>query len=512
MNNLLRLAAQRMFARTTGPVLRTPRRRRLVTWSLLLTLGLGVSGSFAYVLTGGRWFDGRTTIYIGIFGSDPDGAQFSAALQDAIDEWNERTPFRFVADSDYVNPCTGYSPSGTSFPNGGGDGRNGIDFGSSVCGNAFGPDTLAITLSLGQTGTLGFDYIAESDIIFNTRFDWSVYDGPRRSRVDFRRVALHELGHVLGLNHERTAQAIMADRITDLDALTADDIAGATALYGTPATCPIQAVVLNRLHRDSLATDDCRVQQLYGLGNDTSRVDTYRLDLAEPATLRLRMASTTVDSVLLLTDLQLNGIDVFDGSGDTCDVNEQVTLEAGSYLLLANTYETPEKCGGNTGGYTLTVSDSPYPLLGNTGNTRSGAALSHASFSARARLDSDAASVSRSSFSASDRITVEARIDPDPAHVGQSGRLFVLAVLSNGLQFMQLPDGRFVPFPGLGRLQPMAQKVLQARDEMVLVQGLRGAGSGLAGLSFQVYLGYALDTAPLDIHFSAAPLAFSIAP
>jgi hypothetical protein len=52
---------------------------------------------------------------------------------------------------------------------------------------------------------------------------------------DVRRAALHELGHVLGLDHPndwgQSVEAVMNSRLSDIDALTPDDIAGAQALY-----------------------------------------------------------------------------------------------------------------------------------------------------------------------------------------------------------------------------------------------------------------------------------------
>jgi hypothetical protein len=43
--------------------------------------------------------------------------------------------------------------------------------------------------------------IIEADIFFNTRFDWSVASGGEPGRVDLESVALHEIGHLLGLGH-----------------------------------------------------------------------------------------------------------------------------------------------------------------------------------------------------------------------------------------------------------------------------------------------------------------------
>jgi hypothetical protein len=43
--------------------------------------------------------------------------------------------------------------------------------------------------------------IVEADIFFNTQFQWSVSATGTPGRVDLESVALHELGHLLGLSH-----------------------------------------------------------------------------------------------------------------------------------------------------------------------------------------------------------------------------------------------------------------------------------------------------------------------
>lgn len=480
--------------------------------SLLVLAGiLLVPAVSAYVLSGARWLDGTTVMNNGISRISLSGVPFESAFNEAAEAWNE-TPFNFQLDPEYVNPCEGYSrsDSGTGFPNGNGNGINSIDFRDDVCGNDFGDGVLAIALSFSFGNTLGFANTAESDIIFNDSFNWNVYDGPLQSRIDFRRVALHELGHVLGLGHELIEPAIMAPQISSLDALTADDIAGATVMYGEAATCPIFDAGVNSLMRNALEFGDCRIQELYSTGNDTSFVDVYKLSLSEQKTLRLRMSSNELDSVLLITTPQLSALEIYDDTNGSCNVDVETTLDAGEYLLLANTYVEPEKCAGNTGSYTLSISDSPFPLLGNTVNTVKTADLASSLFSGRSRLAQG--SVQQTTFAAGESITVEGRIDVDPAHVGQAGRLFVLAVLSNGRQYMKTADGSFKLFPGLAQLEPVSSKLLDPVENLQVVQGLKGTTTGLAGLGFKVYLGYALDSAPNEIHYGDAPISFTISP
>ncbi len=173
-----------------------------------------------------KWPDGTVNLRI-MLGTTPtliDGSNYNTSAQNAAQTWNA-----LLGSIQYqVTFATGTPVDKNQI--------NEMAFASNVFGKSFGENTLAVatTWRSGNTRT-------EGDIIFNSARTWDSYaGGTRPGVVDLRRVALHELGHNLGLDHPDEALppqnvgAVMNSRISSLDTLTMDDITGAQNLYGPP--------------------------------------------------------------------------------------------------------------------------------------------------------------------------------------------------------------------------------------------------------------------------------------
>ncbi|PYL33075.1 MAG: hypothetical protein DMF35_07180 [Verrucomicrobia bacterium] len=155
-----------------------------------------VAGTFAlrdasaYSLEGPKWSNGNPVMQLEL-GSPGrtllDGnTSWNTAVAPALDMWNQ------VLDGMQFGRVMNSTAAVAS-----GDGVNSMAFSSTVFGSSFGSNTLAVTTYYYRSSTM-----VEADILFNRAQPYDSYRGPLRSgSYDIQRVALHELGHALGLAH-----------------------------------------------------------------------------------------------------------------------------------------------------------------------------------------------------------------------------------------------------------------------------------------------------------------------
>jgi hypothetical protein len=175
---------------------------------------------------------------------------FNDSAADALNTWNPylaHLQYSWIKNSP-VTPTQG-------------DDEMSALFDSKVFGQSFGSNVLAVTLLNYRNGNM-----EETDTVFNNAITWDSYRGPLTPPIfDFHRVAMHEFGHTLGLDHpdeatpKQNVVALMNSRTSDLDTLAQDDIDGVTAIYGTgPAYNSISngAVLMNLSTRGVTNTGD----------------------------------------------------------------------------------------------------------------------------------------------------------------------------------------------------------------------------------------------------------------
>ncbi|MBS0658051.1 MAG: matrixin family metalloprotease [Verrucomicrobia bacterium] len=213
--------------------------RALLTGTLTLLLLAGIAwhaGAFTRIGLTDRW-PANTAIVLSLQlgtrnqGTLQDGSpSYDAVAAQAAQLWNAV----LGSNTRFVTVVAGQGAGGLD------DSLNSVFFATNFFGQGFG-DAVAITTSNGSEEAL-----EEADVVFNARLAFDSYRGSLQvgspTVYDFRRVALHEFGHVLGLDHPdqagQSVAAIMNSRVSNVDQLLLDDINGAQSIYGTPEPTP----------------------------------------------------------------------------------------------------------------------------------------------------------------------------------------------------------------------------------------------------------------------------------
>ena len=210
----------------------------LLRKSIAVALAIGLGHSMAangYELASFLWAEGQADVNVDLAASNPPGAnepnvvaggpstaQLQSAYLEAMGIWNSNSTFNYTATTDNgsSDPCVAPSV----------DPGNGVVFAETSCSNAFGSTTLAVQ----QTWFSGAN-ATKTGTVFNNNKQWDLYTGSWTGVAEFRRVAVHELGHGLGLDHTLVSGAIMRATSGNTEIPQADDIAGAAALYDSDA-------------------------------------------------------------------------------------------------------------------------------------------------------------------------------------------------------------------------------------------------------------------------------------
>jgi hypothetical protein len=307
---------------------------------LLLVTLLRAASSDAYVVGNERWPTNSMGFFVGMDGAPgqpapPSGKSWDAAFREALTLWSAATDLDLqIVEGTFFEPCAD-------------DDNNSVGFTDDVCGLSFGSSTLAFSLTTSRSTGLPVEASTSTDIVFNRAVAWDVYNGAARAETnDFRRVAVHEVGHSLGLGHSSDASAVMFELTGNTEVPQPDDIDGIAELY-EPALepiapgCGVGAVLATdgSLRTGSLTATDCTLAELVAdVENDSLPArwsDFVFVTVPSYAELTITMSGSNSFHQLLLYDVS-GAMRVASGYspqfGDPAVLSQKVG--AGTYLVV----------------------------------------------------------------------------------------------------------------------------------------------------------------------------------
>jgi hypothetical protein len=194
----------------------------------------------SFVASGGKWPSNQLTYkFVSGTGDLPEETE-REILRQALDAWAEVTPLTFTEVSGSADAAiliswvTGDHGDGSPF-----------DGPGHVLAHAFFPPP--VNPHPGIAGDMHFDE-AET---------WATTHGG--GNIDLLSVAIHELGHALGLRHSSVSEAIMFPTYSGVKrTLASDDIQGIQSIYGEPGEPEVPLSWFERLIQ--------WIRRLFGLG------------------------------------------------------------------------------------------------------------------------------------------------------------------------------------------------------------------------------------------------------
>ena len=340
----------------------------------IVALVASLSGTArGYVLEGKSWPAGTVVVLQLSLGSPgrtlQDGnTNWNDAVAPVAAMWNQKIGRVQVANV-LNSPVSAVS----------GDRLNSVVFSSTIYGQSFGANTLAVT----YYSSVGSNMV-ESDTLFNIAQNFDSYRGPLQfiahgpAIADIRRVFLHELGHGLGLGHPdqggQSVVAVMNSIMSNQEVLSNDDISGGQYLYGapvlptptpTPAPTPTPTPTPNPTPTPTptgSASHLANISTRMRVGaNDNVLIGGFIIKGTQPKTLILRAIGPSLAAMGVANTLADPVLELHDSTGGIIASNDDWADTQGSQLLATgiaptNQYESAMIVTLAPGNYTAVVS------------------------------------------------------------------------------------------------------------------------------------------------------------